>query len=222
MNLRVIKKEIEYCIGAFIDDCTIFAALNPGCDTDGVNALADEAVALYNALRDKVNNLPEELKHKTSPKHQHRDKKEIATEKAELRKKLNAYYDGIRTEMIEKLDELNKKLSEAIKTPKKPAAKKAPAKKTAPKVEVKEVAEEPAVEEVAEKPAEEKVAEEKPAAKKAPAKKADAEEKPAAKTTAKKAPAKKATTEETAEKKPAAKKAPAKKAAPKKEEEKAE
>ncbi len=141
MNLRVIKKEIDYCLGAFIDDCTIFAALNPKCDIDAVNAVGDEAVELYNALRDKVNNLPEELKHKTSPKHQHREKTEIAAEKAELRKKLNDYYDGIRKELIEKLDELNGKLSAIVmnKEPKKAApAKKAPAKKAASKAEVAE------------------------------------------------------------------------------------
>ncbi|MCD8209000.1 MAG: hypothetical protein LUD72_13765 [Bacteroidales bacterium] len=154
MNLRVIKKEIDYCIGAFIDDCTIFAALNPKCDINAVNAIGDEAVNLYNDLRDKVNNLPEELKHKTSPKHQHREKTEIAAEKVELRKKLNVYYDDIRKEMIEKLDELNGKLSDVVmnKEPKKdgekaaPAkkapAKKAPAKKAAPKEEEPAPAEE--------------------------------------------------------------------------------
>ena len=30
MNLRVIKKDIEYFIGEFIDDCSLFVALNPG------------------------------------------------------------------------------------------------------------------------------------------------------------------------------------------------
>ncbi len=200
MNLRVIKKEIEYCLGAFIDDCTLFAALNPGCDTDEVNAIAEEAVELYNALRDEVNNLPEELRPKTSPKHQHRDKVELAAEKAELRKKHSAYYDGIRKELIEKLDELNGKLSEAVthKAPKKAEEKPAPAKKTAPK----KAAPKAAAKEVAEKPAEEK-AEEAPVKKTAPKKaapkapKADGEKTPDEKSSA--------------EKKPAAKKAPAKK-----------
>lgn len=33
MNLRDIKKDIEYVIGAFVDDCTLFLNVNPGEDT---------------------------------------------------------------------------------------------------------------------------------------------------------------------------------------------
>ncbi len=45
MNLRDIKKDIEYVIGAFVDDCTLF--LN-------VANLIDKAVDLFNDLREKV------------------------------------------------------------------------------------------------------------------------------------------------------------------------
>ena len=55
MNLRVIKKDIEYFIGEFIDDCSLFVALNPGQDTDAIANIIDEAVDLYNNLKDKVN-----------------------------------------------------------------------------------------------------------------------------------------------------------------------
>ena len=51
MNLRVIKKDIEYFIGEFIDDCSLFVALNPGQDTDAIANIIDEAVD----LKDKVN-----------------------------------------------------------------------------------------------------------------------------------------------------------------------
>ncbi len=66
MNLRDIKKDIEYLVGEFID----------------------EAVDLYNDLKDKV------------------------SEKTEGNKK--AYYNGIRQELVEGLDKLCEKLSQEI------------------------------------------------------------------------------------------------------------
>ena len=102
MNLRDIKKDIEYFIGEFIDDCTLFVAINPGKDASEVNNIISEAVDLYNDLRDKINNAP-----KTEKK-----KKETVTRKNRVN--LAPYFDGIRKEMIEKLDELSEKLSTAI------------------------------------------------------------------------------------------------------------
>ena len=54
MNLRVIKKDIEYFVGEFIDDCTLFAALNPDKNNEDLAKIIDEAVDLYNNLKDKV------------------------------------------------------------------------------------------------------------------------------------------------------------------------
>lgn len=88
MNLRDIKKDIEYIIGEFIDDCTLFVTLNPGKDSDEVAKIIDEAVNLYNDLKDKVNG------------------------KVEGNRK--AYYNGIRKELFEKTDELCEKLSSAV------------------------------------------------------------------------------------------------------------
>ena len=167
MNLREVKKDIEYVLGAFIEDCSVFATVNPGAADSKVEALVDEAVALYNELKDKVN-----------------------AKNIEGSKKL--YYCNIRKEILEKTNALYEKLSETVKealeAPKaeapaaKPAVKKAPAKKAA----------KPA----AEAPAAEAAPAAKPAVKKAPAKKAAkpaAEgEAPAKKPAAKKAPAKKA------------------------------
>ncbi len=87
MNLRVIKKDIEYFIGEFIDDCTLFLALNPSQDAEAISKLIDEAVDLYNELKTKVNH-PE-----GKPK---------------------AFYNGIRKELFEGLDALCEKLSAAI------------------------------------------------------------------------------------------------------------
>lgn len=88
MNLRDIKKDIEYIIGEFIDDCSLFIALNPGKDTEEVAGIIDEAVDLYNDLKDKIN------------------------AKVEGNKKI--YYNDIRRELIEKTDELCEKLSSAV------------------------------------------------------------------------------------------------------------
>ena len=87
MNLRVIKKDIEYFVGEFIDDCSLFVALNPHKDAEEISKIIDEAVDLYNDLKDKVNN-PEGNK--------------------------KAYYNGIRKELFEKLDTLCEKLSDTI------------------------------------------------------------------------------------------------------------
>ncbi|MBO8477674.1 MAG: hypothetical protein IAB80_02080 [Bacteroidetes bacterium] len=88
MNLRDIKKDIEYIIGEFIDDCMLFVNLNPGKDSDEVAKIIDEAVDLYNDLKDKVN--------------------------AKVEGNRKAYYNGIRKELFEKTDELCEKLSSAV------------------------------------------------------------------------------------------------------------
>lgn len=157
MNLREIKKDIEYVLGAFIEDCSVFAAVNPNAADKSVEALIDEAVALYNELKDKAN-----------------------AKKIEGSKK--AYYNNIRKEILEKTNALYEKLSATVKAaaeaPKaeKPAVAKPAAKKAAPKAEKPAAekkaapkAEKPAVAKPAAKPAAPKA--EKPAAKKAPAKK---------------------------------------------------
>ena len=84
MNLRVFKKDIEYFVGEFIDDCALFVALNPHKDADEISNIVDEAVDLYNELKYKAN-------------HPEGEKK--------------AYYTALTKEMFEKLDELCEKLS---------------------------------------------------------------------------------------------------------------
>ncbi len=88
MNLRDIKKDIEYVIGAFVDDCALFLTVHPGKNADGIADLIDGAVDLYNELRDQVNS-PEGNK--------------------------RAFYDGVRKQLLEKTDALYDKLSEAVK-----------------------------------------------------------------------------------------------------------
>ena len=87
MNLRVFKKDIEYFVAEFIDDCALFVALNPHKDADEIVAIIDEAVDLYNDLKGRAN-------HPEGPK--------------------KAFYNGLTKEMFEKLDELCEKLGAAV------------------------------------------------------------------------------------------------------------
>lgn len=121
MNLRDFKKDVEYFVGDFIDDCALFLLRNPEKATDEVSGVIEEAVDLYNEMKDKGN--------------------------AKVDGKKGVYYAGLRKEMFEKIDALYEKLSDIIASQKdakpkkeaapkaakpaasKPAAKKAPAAK---------------------------------------------------------------------------------------------
>ena len=87
MNLRVFKKDIEYFVGEFIDDCALFIALNPHKDAEEISDIVDEAVDLYNDLKQRAN-------------HPEGNKK--------------AYYTGLTKEMFENLDTLCEKLSAVV------------------------------------------------------------------------------------------------------------
>jgi len=89
MNLRDIKKDIEYVLSAFIEDCAVVASVNEKVANDTAEELMEKAVNLYNELRDKVNS------------------------KVEGSKK--AYYNTLRKEVLEKTDALYEKLSAVVK-----------------------------------------------------------------------------------------------------------
>lgn len=89
MNLRNIKKDIDYVLSAFIEDCTVVAAVNTKASTEEIEKLYEEAVDLYNELRDKV------------------------AAKTEGSKK--AYFTALRKEILEKTDALYEKLSAVVK-----------------------------------------------------------------------------------------------------------
>lgn len=88
MNLRNIKKDIDYVLSAFIEDCTLVAAVNSKVTEDKASELMEEAVDLYNELRDKVNQVE-------GPARQ--------------------YYNALRKEVLERTDALYEKLSAAVK-----------------------------------------------------------------------------------------------------------
>lgn len=85
MNLRDFKKDVEYFVGEFVDDCSLFVSMNPGKATDELAGVIEEAVNLYNDLKDKAN--------------------------VKVEGKKAAYFNGLRKEMLEKMDALYEKLS---------------------------------------------------------------------------------------------------------------
>lgn len=89
MNLRDIKKDIDYVLSAFIEDCSVVAAVNSKVSEEEAAGLMEEAIDLYNELRDKA-----------------------GVKVAENKK---AYYNALRKEIIEKTDALYTKLSAAVK-----------------------------------------------------------------------------------------------------------
>lgn len=88
MNLRDIKKDIEYVLGAFLEDCSVVASSNSKVAEGTVSELMEEAVVLYNELRDKVN--------------------------AKVNNK-KAHYTELRKEIVSRTDALYEKLSAAVK-----------------------------------------------------------------------------------------------------------
>ena len=90
MNLRDIKKDIEYVMGAFIEDCHVFSVINPDAPDEKLLSLYEEAVELYNNLMDKAN------------------AKEIEGSK-------KTYFNNLRKEILEKTDDLYTQLSDVVK-----------------------------------------------------------------------------------------------------------
>jgi hypothetical protein len=141
MKLRDIKKDIEYVIGAFIDDCSLFVSVNPGKQTDDVAKIIEKAVDLYNVLRDKANH-PEGKK---------------AT-----------FFLALRKELLEKTDALYEELSAVVKKSVEAPVEEAPKAAKAPKAKKAATEEKPAAKKpAAKKPAAKKPAAKKTAAKKA-------------------------------------------------------
>ena len=89
MNLRDIKKDIEYVLSAFVEDCSVVACVNPKITDANVSELMEEAIDLYNELRDKVN--------------------------AKIEGSKKAYFNDLRKEVLTKTDALYSKLSTAVK-----------------------------------------------------------------------------------------------------------
>ena len=59
MNLRVFKKDIEYFIGEFIEDCDLFVLLNPQQDSEEINRISCRSGK--KAKKNRKENLPDHL-----------------------------------------------------------------------------------------------------------------------------------------------------------------
>lgn len=88
MNLRDFKKDVEYFVGEFVDDCSLFLSLYPNKANGKVNSIIEEAVELYNDMKDKAN--------------------------VKMQGKKGAYFAGLRKEMFEKVDALYERLSDIV------------------------------------------------------------------------------------------------------------
>ena len=76
-------------LSAFVEDCSVVACVNPKITDANVSELMEEAIDLYNELRDKVN--------------------------AKVEGSKKAYYNDLRKEVLSKTDALYSKLSTAVK-----------------------------------------------------------------------------------------------------------
>ncbi len=89
-SLRDIKKDIEFLIGDFVEDCLLFAMLHPEKDVAKVESLINEASDLADSLFDKVNHPAADVKPR-------------------------AYYNRVGADLLNGLDALCEKLSALAK-----------------------------------------------------------------------------------------------------------
>ena len=93
-SIRELKKDIDYLFFEFISDCFMFTSLHEGQKRIEVQNLIEEAVGMRNEFIEKVNNPTG----KDNPK------------------LVNAYYSGLRKELLEKVDGYFEKLSSISKS----------------------------------------------------------------------------------------------------------
>lgn len=89
MNLRDIKKDIDYVLSAFLEDCAVVATINSKTPENEVEKLYEEAIDLYNELRDKVN--------------------------AKFEGSAKAFYSDLRKDILTRTNDLYIKLSDTVK-----------------------------------------------------------------------------------------------------------
>ena len=86
MNLRDIKKDVEFLVAELVDDCFIYLELNGEEKMDKVGEIIGDALDLQDDMRDKINHRPEEIK-------------------------ADKYYKGVSKELVEGIDALYERLS---------------------------------------------------------------------------------------------------------------
>ena len=88
-NLRILKKEIDYCLEEFVFDCEMTAFVQPNKE-EQIVALMMKGIALRNDLYVRANNPAE-------PKNRSLTKKHYAA----LRRDMAASFDGLFDELSE-------------------------------------------------------------------------------------------------------------------------
>ena len=53
-SIKNLKKDINYVLGDIIEECYAWELLNPAADTNGTEAIIDEAIIAFDTLINKV------------------------------------------------------------------------------------------------------------------------------------------------------------------------
>lgn len=98
MNLRVIKKDVDFFIGELIDDALIYLEIHENADEEKVGEIIEAALDLEDELIDKINSLPKKPKAR---------KEKLRTKGGTAKQ----YYKEIEKELLEGIDNLYEQLS---------------------------------------------------------------------------------------------------------------
>ena len=102
MNLRTIKKDVDFLVGEVIDDALIYLELNDNANEDKVGEIIGAALDLEDELLEKINSLPK------APKAR---KEKLRTKGGNAKK----YYKEVEQELIAGIDNLYQELSKLSK-----------------------------------------------------------------------------------------------------------
>ena len=105
MNLRVLKKDIEFLMNDFVSDCLLYNDFSDGKKEEEVVALITEGLALSESLKARVN----------FPKKVVANAKGVEKFVRKEGKEVNAHYKEIQKDLYEGYDQLFDKLSALVK-----------------------------------------------------------------------------------------------------------
>ncbi|MBR0533444.1 MAG: hypothetical protein IJK19_01985 [Bacteroidales bacterium] len=105
MNLRVLKKDIEFLMNDFVSDCLLYNDFSEGKKEEQVVGLIREGLALSDNLQARVN----------FPKKAVANAKGVEKFVRKEGKEIKAHYKDIQKDLYEGYDKLFEKLSAVIK-----------------------------------------------------------------------------------------------------------
>lgn len=98
MNLRVIKKDVDFLVGEVIDDAIIYLELNDNANEEKVAEIIDAALDLEDELVEKINSYAK------APKGRKEKRKTKGGD-------AKAYYKEVQKDLVEGIDALYEQLS---------------------------------------------------------------------------------------------------------------